>query len=213
SHASFIAAVLTTEPQPISRLQPLAPTALDRVVAKCLAKDPDDRWQSAGDLASQLDWLAASSASVAVPVPAPARRPRRRQWAAWAVVAAAALGITALGFALRGREQPATHQAVTASLLPPPGIDYGFDVDQGPPALSPDGRRLAFVGVRRDGSQSLWVRDLSSPTAHELVETSGASYPFWSPDGRRLGFFARGRLHTIEASGGSLRTVCDAADP
>ena len=210
SQASLIAAVLTAEPPPISRLQPLAPTALDRVVAKCLAKDPDDRWQSAGDLASQLEWLAASSASAAVP--APATRARRRQWVAWAV-AAAALGIAALAFALRGREQLATPQAVTASLLPPPGIDYGFDVDQGPPALSPDGRRLAFIGVRRDGSQSLWVRDLSRPTAQELGETLGASYPFWSPDGRRLGFFSRGRLHTIDASGGSVRTVCDAAYP
>ncbi|PYQ49238.1 MAG: hypothetical protein DMF78_18865 [Acidobacteria bacterium] len=144
SQASLIAAVLTAEPPPISRLQPLVPTALDRVVAKCLAKDPDDRWQSAGDLASQLEWLAASSASAAVP--APATRARRGQRVAWAV-AVAALGIAALAFALRGREQLATPQAVTASLLPPPGIDYGFDVDQGPPALSPDGRRLAFIGV------------------------------------------------------------------
>jgi Tol biopolymer transport system component len=99
---------------------------------------------------------------------------------------------------------------VTATLLPPTGVDYGFDVDYGPPALSPDGRREAFVGVRRDGSHSLWVRDLSHPSARELGDTSGASYPFWSPDGRRLGFFSRRRLYTIDASGGSTRTVCDA---
>jgi Tol biopolymer transport system component len=79
--------------------------------------------------------------------------------------------------------------------------------------VSPDGRRVAFIGLRRDGSQSLWVRDLSLPAARELADTSGAAYPFWSPDSRRIAYFARGRLYTMEASGGTVRTVCDAAYP
>jgi serine/threonine protein kinase/Tol biopolymer transport system component len=207
--ASVIAAIIKGEAPPLSRVHPLAPPSLDRVVARCLAKDPDDRWQSAGDVATQLEWLAEARSSTAPP--AAAARPRRREWVAWAV--AAALGIAAIAFAVREREQVPVPEAVTASLPPPPGIEYGFDVEHGPPALSPDGRRLAFIGVRRDGSHSLWVRDLSRPTAQELGQTSAASYPFWSPDGRRIGFFARGSLHTIDAAGGSLMTVCDARHP
>ena len=208
TQASLMAAILTSDPTPVSALQPLAPTALDHVVGKCLAKDPDDRWQDAHDLASELNWIAEGGTAVAAP---PVAGRRRREWLAWG--AAAALAVAAIALARRSPEAPAMAPLVTAALVPPPGIDYGFDVDQGPPALSPDGRRLAFVGLRRDGSQSVWVRELSRPGAQELAETDGASYPFWSPDGRRLGFFARGRLYTIEASGGTVRTVCDAHYP
>jgi Tol biopolymer transport system component/predicted Ser/Thr protein kinase len=210
SEAGLIAAIIAADPPPVSRLLPGAPPALDRAVARCLTKDPDDRWQDAGDLAAHLDWLAESGSA---PPLAPVRRARGRGWVAWAVAAAVGFALAALAFARRGGDEvlPAP-PAVTATLLPPPGVDYGFDVDYGPPALSPDGRRLAFVGVRRDGSHSLWVRDLSQPSARELGDTAGASYPFWSPDGRRLGFFARRRLYTVDASGGSMRTVCDAAN-
>ena len=112
--------------------------------------------------------------------------------AAWVI--AAGLAVVAVPGSARPARPGAPPAAapVTAALLPPLGIDYAFDTEQGPPALSPDGQRLAFVGVRRDGSQSLWVRELSRPAAHELPDTAGASYPFWSPDSRRVGYFARG---------------------
>jgi Tol biopolymer transport system component len=210
SEAALIAAILAADAPPLSALQPSAPPALDRIVAKCLAKDPEDRWQSAGDLASQLEWLAENGPAAAVS--APALRPLGRGWWGWAV-AAAAIGVAALVFALRGRDELPSTPPVTASLLPPPGVEYAFDVDYGSPALSPDGGRVAFIGVRRDGSQSLWVRDLSRPVANEVGETAGASYPFWSPDSRRLGFFARGRLLTVDAGGGNLTTVCPARHP
>jgi Tol biopolymer transport system component/predicted Ser/Thr protein kinase len=210
TQASLIAAILGSDPPPVSRLQPAAPPALDRVVAKSLAKDPDHRWQSAHDLASELRWMAEG---VRQPGPSPSSPARGRMlgWLGWA--AAAALAVTAGILARRSPEAPAGAPLVTASLLPPPGIDYGFDVEQGPPELSPDGRRVAFIGLRSDGTQSLWVRDLSLPAPRELADTSGASYPFWSPDGRRIAYFARGRLYTMDASGGTVRTVCDAAYP
>jgi eukaryotic-like serine/threonine-protein kinase len=210
TQASLIAAILGSQPEPVSRAQPLAPPALDRVVAKCLAKDPDERWQSAADLASELEWMTEARQRSDEPAPS-ATRSRTYAWLGWGL--AAALAVAAIVLARRSADAPAGPPLVTAALLPPPGIDYGFDVDQGPPALSPDGRRVAFVGLRRDGSQSLWVRDLSLPMPAELAETSGASYPFWSPDGRRIGFFARGRLNTMDASGGTVRTVCDVAYP
>src|SRR6185503_18819634 len=174
SQASLIAAILGSDPPPVSRVQPAAPPALDRVISKCLAKDPDDRWQSAHDLASELRWVAEGSRQ-----PDPVRLPSARAggrvfgWMGW--LAAAALGVTAWTLARRSPEAPAATPAVTVALLPPPGIDYGFDVDQGPPALSPDGRHVAFVGLRRDGTQNLWVRDLSLPVPRELADTAGAS--------------------------------------
>jgi Tol biopolymer transport system component/predicted Ser/Thr protein kinase len=211
SQASLMAAILNSEPTPVSVLKPLTPPALDRVVGQCLAKDPDDRWQSAHDLASELKWLAEGRLQADAPGPVAARG-KRREWLAWGV--AAALAIVASVLARRSPDAtPAAAPAVTAALLPPAGVEYAFDSEQGPPALSPDGQRLAFVGVRRDGAQTLWVRELSRPTAQEVADTAGASYPFWSPDNRRVGYFARGRLNTIEASGGAARTLCDAPYP
>jgi len=211
TQASLIAAILGSDPPAVSRLQPAAPPPLDRVVAKCLAKDPDDRWQSAHDLASELRWVAEAPRRDAADGSAAPGRSQR--WLGWAVAAALALVVAGLVAIRRAPEAPAAAPLVTTSLLPPPGIDYGFDVDQGPPALSPDARRLAFIGLRRDGTQSLWVRELWLPAPRELADTAGASYPFWSPDGRRIGYFARGRLYTMDASGGTVRTVCDAAYP
>jgi len=211
TQASLIAAILGSDPMPVSRLHPAAPPALDRVVAKCLAKDPDDRWQSAHDLASELRWVAESARQPDAARAHSSIRGRLFGWLGWA--AAAALAVAAFTLARRAPEAPAAAPLVTASLLPPLGTDYGFDVDQGPPALSPDGRRVAFIGLRRDGTQNLWVRDLSLPAPRELPDTAGASYPFWAPDGRRIGYFARGRLYTMDASGGTVRTVCDAAYP
>ena len=141
SQASLIAAILTSEPTPASRIQPLTPPALDRVVAKCLAKDPDERWQSAQDLASELEWIAEFGSSTAALVD---RRPWS-QWLGWGLAAALAIAIAALAFR-SPKTAPPIAPALTATLLPPPGIDYGFDVEQGPPALSPDGRQ---PGLRR----------------------------------------------------------------
>jgi serine/threonine protein kinase/Tol biopolymer transport system component len=209
NQASLIAAILSSDPAPVSRLQPLCPPSLDRVVAKCLAKDPDERWQSAGDLATELKWIAQGASATEVPE----RRTRRLWPIAWLALGAA-VALAAIGLVRRPSDAPqAVGAAVTATLLPPPGVDYAFDSEQGPPAISPDGQRLAFVGVRRDGTQGLWVRELSRPTAREIPDTAGASYPFWSPESRRLAFFAGGRLNVVDLAGGSVRTLCPASYP
>ena len=209
NQASLIAAILSSEPAPVSALQPLSPTTLDRVVAKCLAKDPDDRWQSAGDLATELKWIADS------PVAAEsAGRGGRRLWPIAWLALGAAMALAAVAFVRRPPDAPpVVATAVTAALLPPPGIEYSFDAEQGPPALSPDGQRLAFVGSRKDGRQSLWVRELSRPVARELPDAEGAAYPFWAPDSRRLAFFARGRLSVVDVAGGTARTLCAVSYP
>lgn len=106
----------------------------------------------------------------------------------------------------RSRHMGAPLRIVRSSLLPPP--NYSFLPNHF--ALSPDGTRLAFVAADANGNQTLWVRDLSAAGAQQLSATEGAKLPFWSPDSRRIGFFAGGKLNTIDMAGGAVRVLCNA---
>ncbi len=209
SQASLIASILSSEPPPISTLQPMTPPAFDQLVKTCLAKDPDERWQTAHDVMLQLEWIAEGGSQAGVPAPVVARR-RSRERIAWAVVAV--LGLLAVTFAAALFLRPAPDaRAIRSFLLPPEKASFSFvGTGGGPPAVSPDGRRLAFVASTSDGKSLLWVRPLDALSAQPLTGTEGASYPFWSPDSRFLGFFADGKLKKVEASGGPPLTLCDA---
>ena len=205
SQASLIGSILKDDPQPISSVQPMTPPALDRVVKTCLAKDPDDRFQTAHDVKLQLQWIAEGGSAAGVAAPVAARR-KSREKLAWALVPIAAiLAAAAATFVARLRTDPP--QVVRSTLLAPEKSMFSFDL--GPMALSPDGRRIAFVATSAGGNV-LWVRPLSGLSAQPLAGTEGASYPFWSPDSRFLGFFANGKLKKIEASGGPPQTLADA---
>ncbi|HEU5251399.1 MAG TPA: hypothetical protein VFW15_15555, partial [Thermoanaerobaculia bacterium] len=200
--------ILRDDPQPISQIEPMSPAALDHVVKKSLAKDPEDRWQSAADLGSELKWIAeggsqTGAAAVAIPPLA-----RRRVWPVWAAAALFALGLLgSLPFAIGYfRRVPAEGSAVKLSVLPPENTVF----EMGSIALSPDGRRLAFVALGSDGRRRLWVRPLDSLDAQPLPGTEEASTPFWSPDGRFIGFFADQKLKKIDVSGGAPQSLCDA---
>jgi Tol biopolymer transport system component len=210
SQASLISAIMTAEPSPISAIQPMSPPALDRVVKICLAKDPEDRWQSVHDVGSELKWIAETS-HAGVPVPVMARRgSRERLWMSAAVLST--LTALALGLLLV-RSLPAPAHAVRAFIPPPENCTFTFvGIQAGPVAVSPDGRRLAFVAMNPEGKNLLFVRPLDAIAAQPLTGTEGASYPFWSPDSRYLGFFAEGSLKKVEASGGPAQTLCDAPD-
>jgi Tol biopolymer transport system component/predicted Ser/Thr protein kinase len=210
SAARVIAAVLAADPPPLTRGQADLPRELERIVARCLAKDPEERWQNAGDLATALGWLAEAPAGTAA---SPDERRRRAAGLALAAAAALALVLLAVLLVARPRKAPDAAQPVTASIVPPEGVEFSFDSAHGPPALSPDGRRLAFVGVRADGRQAVWVHELARAAARELAGTDGGAHPFWAPDSRRLGFFADGRLLTIDTGSGGARSVCDAPYP
>jgi Tol biopolymer transport system component len=209
SHASVSAAIMSADPMPISAMQPLSPPALDRLVARCLAKDSDERWQSAGDLAHELKWIVESGMQVsgAVPPVTAVRTRARLAWVMAALATAAALGIGALQFA-RPRSEPAA--AIRFQVSPPAGSSIVGGPAAPLPALSPDGQRIALV-VNTAGQFALAVRSFDAVEAHVLAGTEGAIHPFWSPDSRFIGFFAQGKLKKIDVAGGPPLTLCDAS--
>jgi Tol biopolymer transport system component len=209
SQASLIAAILEREPPAISTLQPMSPPALDRVVKTCLAKDPDERFQTAHDLRMQLQWLSEGGSQAGVPAPVAARRKYREL----ILAAVAAAGIVAAVFfgVLYSERTPAQPHAIRSYVKPAANLNFtAFNGGPAGFALSPDGLRLAYVASAPDGKSALWVRALDSLPAQPLAGTAGAVFPFWSPDSRFIGFFAGGKLKKIEASGGPPLTLCDA---
>ncbi|HKB72063.1 MAG TPA: protein kinase [Thermoanaerobaculia bacterium] len=208
SRASMIAAILERDPAPISSIVPMTPPALDRVVKTCLAKEPDDRFQTAHDVKLQLEWIVEGGSQAGAPAIVVSRRRSRERWA-W--IAAGILGIAALALgALVWRAAGRPAEIIQTSILPPE--KSSFDFSSGAMALSPDGRRIAFVAPDPSGKSVLWVRALSGLSAQPLAGTDGAKYPFWSPDSARIGFFVGAKLKKIDASGGPAETVCDALD-
>ncbi len=210
--ASVIGAILKDEPPPISSRQPLTPAMLDRVVARCFQKDPDSRWQSAADLLPVLKWVGDGTQVSA----AAASRRSSRGLRVWLPLASAGTLLVAVLTLLPGwwahrRESPPG--LLQLSVLPPPSATFSS-----PPAsivapqiaISPDGRQVAFVSQAPRGRPNLWVRSLGDSEAQLLRGTEDAIYPFWSPDSRSLGFFAEGKLKTIEIGGGPARTLSDA---
>jgi Tol biopolymer transport system component len=207
SQASVIAAIVSSHPVPISAVVPMTPPAIDRVVRKCLEKDPDDRWQSAHDVASELRWLSEAGSQAGVATTLTIRR-KSRERLAWALAALFALVALAsmVGFV---RRAPVRAPGFRASIMPPPDTAL-IPFDYLGLALSEDGRQLAFVANGADASRQIWVRNLAEMTARAIPETRGASYPFWSPDGRYLGFFADGKLKKVDLRGGSPQVLADA---
>ena len=206
SQLSVASAILEKDPEPISKTQPLVPPALDRVVAQCLTKNPDDRFQSAHDVGLELNWISVEADSSRQELNGDVKSPLQpwRRALPWvlAVVLLTTTLLIALAY-LRLRSLPA--EAVRSSILPP--ANSVFDPAGGPAVISPDGRQLAFVARAPGGQDVLWVRPLDAIGAQLLASTDGASSPFWSPDSRFLGFFAGGNLKKIATSGGPAETL------
>jgi serine/threonine protein kinase len=202
SQLSVASAILEKDPTPISAVKPLTPPALDYSIRKCLAKAPDDRWQSASDLASELKWVAEGSSQAGVPAPLVKQR-RNRERIAWIV--AAILTIVSVASTVGYQRLASLHPPLLISSIVPPSDTRALRWSK----ISPDEKSLLLVLADTQGKTQLWLRPLNSPTAEPLVGTDGAFNPFWSPDGRSIGFFAHGKLKTIRAAGGTVLTLCD----
>ncbi|MFY9948989.1 MAG: protein kinase, partial [Candidatus Sulfotelmatobacter sp.] len=211
SQLSVFTSILEKDPEPISASQPLAPPMLDRVVRACLAKDPADRIQSAHDVAMDLRWVGEST--IADSTLAESEKPSSEFKKSWAALAGmVVLAFVALaGFAgYRWARSSADSLSLRAEIPPPDKFSLDTTGDAGGmPVLSPQGDKLAFVAHSGE-TKTLWVRALNSDTAQPLEGTQNAMHPFWSPDGRYIGFFANGKLAKIAATGGPVSVLADA---
>lgn len=217
SQLSLASAILEKDPDPIATIQPLTPPALEQVVRTCLAKDPDDRFQSAHDLKLQLQWIAAGGSQVGAPAVVSSRRKKTATALTAATIAGwllvAALGVLLLIYASR---LTSARQPVHASIEPPAGFDF-FSVVDGAPVLSPDGQQVALLAAKKGASftpsgGSLYLLRLSTGESAPVPGAQGALFPFWSPDGKYLGFFSEGKLKKIPVTGGTVQVLCDAPD-
>jgi Tol biopolymer transport system component len=209
SQISVASSILEKDPAPLSAVKPQTPPAFEHVVTTCLQKNPEDRFQTAHDVRLQLKWIAEGGSVAAAPALAPAPRGSSMGWIG-AVVAAALLGGAAGVFLYPPSfSAPLTRTVINA----PEGVSLRLTGDfAGPPILSPDGAYVAFVAAN-GGLQSktgLWVRPLDKLEAQMVAGTEGATFPFWSPDGRSLGFFADSKLKTVDLSGSPPLTLCNA---
>jgi Tol biopolymer transport system component len=213
SQASLVAAIMEHEPPAITVLKPLTPPTLEHLVNRCLAKAPADRWQSTRDVMLELRWIAGqvsqgdSRAGALAPA---AMRGRRRERLAWTILAAALavalVGVSALHWARHLHAPELVRLTVTA----PAG--QTIRADNPSAAISPDGRTLVFGVFDAAGTRRLWIRRLDTSSAQPLAVTENADFPFWSPDGRFIAFFAGNKLRKVPAAGGPPETICEAPD-
>jgi eukaryotic-like serine/threonine-protein kinase len=197
SQISIASAILEKEPAPITSVQPATPQAFEHLVNTCLAKNPDDRFQTAHDVRLQLKWIAQSGASGVKP----ARKERsKRGGLGW--IAAGGLALLLMVLAIWWRaSKPDERTAYFAAPLPFSARDL---------AVSPNGHTIAVVGRESERKNLLWIYEPGSREATSIANTEGANFPFWSPDGRSVGFFAEGRLKRVDIAGGPVQTLSEA---
>ncbi len=213
SQASVISAIMSSDPLPISSLQPMTPPALAHVVKACLTKDPDGRWQTASDLTRELKWIAEGGSQAGIPAPIVARL-KTRERLLTAIAAALFVTMIGLGAAVVYFSRAPADVAATQFFVSPPekgsfdsgAAGFGFAAG----VISPDGRRLAFTAKDASGRILIWVRALDTLAPQALRGTDDAALPFWSPDSRSIAFFAQGKLKRIDVAGGPPQTLCDA---
>ncbi len=204
SQASLIASILTKEPRPLSELQTMTPPMLERAIKQCLAKDPDHRWQSAGDLKRTLQWVNEGGSQVGLPAPVAAHRKRQLQLG-WIIATVASLAFATMLFLQVSRREPEIR--TTRFTIPVPEKLTGTFW----PRLSPDGNLLSFLVRDSSSTVRIYVRPLNALTAAPLQGTEGANRQFWSPDSKYLAFFVGSQLKKVPAQGGPPQLICEVA--
>jgi Tol biopolymer transport system component len=199
---SVLSAILEHDPEPLAVVKPSTPPALDRLVRQCLAKNPDERWQTAHDLRAELEWIAASAHE------AHSARPAARGALLWGLVALILLAAIAWNFRAAAPSAAAPMMRLSVDLGPEVLSDALLEA-----RISPDGKLLAFVGRTSDGQKRLAVRSLQDERTNFIPGTDGAEFPFFSPDGQWLGFFSDARLKKVSIASGVVVTLADPALP
>ena len=205
SQVGLFAAILEHHPTPVSTSQPAVPQELDRFLAICLSKNPDDRFQTARELMRELRWIAekpATANTVAIAAPPLSAKPARLPYALAAVGCLAAAGLGALHFT----EKPAALPQLRFEITTPEGVTFAGS----PPriAISPDGTQIAF-GATKDGKVQTWVRRLDSGDARPLPGSEESETPFWSSDSKTVGVFTAGKLKRIDVGSGTVQVLAD----
>ncbi len=207
SPASVIGAILKDTPPPISARQPVAPLALDHLVERCLAKDPDERWQHIGDVRHEIEWIASNGPAAAIS--GISTHSPWRERTAW-ILAALALATLLLVTSWRWPTAPAG-DLVRLSVNPPEGTALAGQKLATVPvpqfALSPDGRALVLAAAGAGAKPALWLRHINDLEGRRLPGTENADHPFWSPDSRWIAFFSEGRLKRTPAEGGAVEVL------
>jgi len=226
THASLISSILKDEPRPVNELQPQTPPLLDHIVSRCLAKDPDERWQSAGDLTRELQWIGSTAAAGRGPQPAALPDTRRHRGVNGISLALAGLLIgsaataTLLELVRPSAERPSAIVRSHVSIAPADhlqALPTDRTTNEGRPGRtsmtwSPDGRSFVFSALQGD-HQQLYVRAIDQLTAKAMAGTEGGREPFFSPDGSWVAFWSAGSLKKTPADGsGPATTICETQD-
>jgi serine/threonine protein kinase len=195
-----IAALVEREPDWSQLPAGLSPN-MRRLLQHCVDKDPKRRLRDIGDAGFEIE--AAVHPPAASSVGSSANDRRRPWWAVPVLLGGVVLGI--VGIVLYSRSSVPVLPETRLEVTTPPTTDPGSL------AVSPDGRKIVFIGTA-NSAPALWLRQLDSDSARPLAGTAGAAFPFWAPDSRSVGFFSDGQLRRIDIAGGSPQTVAAAVN-
>ena len=214
SQASLIATIMHTDPRPLREIAPASPPALDRLIRECLAKDPDERRQNAGDIRRELNRIARGDGDT----PAAATATTHSRSTRWIVVATMVgiIGATIGYLAGHRGERTAASERIAFTVPAPPGTRFRFTIEEdgtrlAPPLISPDGKQIVFGVVDSKGARTLMRRSFDDIAVQPIAGSTEARTPFWSPDSRSLAFFAEGKLRCLSMQTGAVVTLVDGA--
>ena len=200
SQLSVVSSILEKEPESITTIAPMVPPDAAHLISRCLAKDPEERWQTARDIAGELQWIGERGTQASAVAPG---RGTSKRWWFLSMAGGVLLGAAVLAAALAWRSQN-TIRKESYFLAAVPLTLHDL-------ALAPNGHTVAAAGFSASAKAGdLWLYEVGSQQPRELADTENASFPFWSPDGKSLGFFADGKLKRLEIAGGPVQVICDA---